>query len=76
MENSSYYTGDDNIHEELYARILKYVVTRDEVSISELQRKFQIGYNTGAKFFDRLIEEGYLDNSRPVGAGKRKVIKR
>ncbi len=68
--------GGDNPNEDKYARILEYVKTRDEISISELQRRFEIGYNAAAKQFDRLVDEGWVENSGPVGAKKRKVIKR
>ena len=70
------FDGMEKPEDEKYAQILEYVVSHDEVSVSEIQRAFRIGYNNAANYFDRLMEDGYVENSKAVGSKKRRVIKR
>lgn len=44
----------------LYEMVVSYLQTVDEVSISQLQRKFRIGYNRSARMIDYLEARGML----------------
>jgi len=58
--------------DELYQKVKEFVSGIQEVSISLVQRKFQIGYNASARIVDRLEEEGIVSASN--GAKPRTVL--
>ncbi len=64
-------TTDDG--DELLQDVIEYVKSKDEVSISLIQRVFRIGYNRSARIMDQLESSGYILPSD--GAKMRKVHK-
>ena len=70
------FDGMEKPEDEKYMQILEYVIAHDEIAVSEIQRVFRIGYNNAANYFDRLMEDGYVENSKAVGSKKRRVLKR
>ncbi|MCR5694301.1 MAG: hypothetical protein K6G89_04945 [Clostridia bacterium] len=70
------FEGMENPEDEKYNEILRYVVSLDEVSTSELQREFNIGYNNAAGMINRLIKDGYVESAKPAGSKKRKVLRK
>ena len=62
--------------EEKYKQIREFIMTQDRCSISKIQRMFNVGFNRAGKIFDRLAEEGVIeDHDEVVGSNKgRKVI--
>lgn len=71
-----YFDGMSSAKDDDYTKVLKYVITRDDISISEIQRKCAIGYNHAATILDRLIEEGYVEDVEQKGSKKRQVLKK
>lgn len=63
------HTADDP----LYHEIVSYVKTIDEISISQLQRRFRIGYNRSARIIEML--EGGNIITPADGSKMRKVIR-
>jgi S-DNA-T family DNA segregation ATPase FtsK/SpoIIIE len=59
--------------EELYKNIMVFLESLDEVSISLLQRKFNIGYNRSARIIELLEERGIIMPSQ--GGRPRKIIR-
>jgi S-DNA-T family DNA segregation ATPase FtsK/SpoIIIE len=55
----------------LYDDVMHFVQSREEVSISLLQRMFSIGYNRSARLIDSLESEGII--TPPDGGKMRKV---
>ena len=66
--------GAKNDTQDLYKQVVEFVISRDDVSISKIQRQFNIGYNKAANYFDKLVDDGYVERS--VGGKPGKVIKR
>ena len=65
--------GPDEDNDELFNDVLEYLKTKEEISISLIQRVFRIGYNRSARIFDQLESYGYI---LPSDGGKmRKVNK-
>lgn len=67
---------DDDIDEndqELFQEVLSFVKSRDEVSISLLQRQFRIGYNRSARMIEKLEASGLIITTE--GGKTRKVIR-
>tara|TARA_R110000850_G_scaffold23358_1_gene69086 strand:- start:20762 stop:22006 length:1245 start_codon:yes stop_codon:yes gene_type:complete len=62
------YSSDDA----LYADIVKFTISTGKCSSSEIQRKFNIGYNKAARFVERMEKEGIVSASDHVG--KREVL--
>ena len=60
--------------QDIYKQVVEFVVSRDDVSISKIQRQFNIGYNKAANYFDKLVDDGYVERS--VGGKPGKVIRR
>jgi hypothetical protein len=56
----------------LYPDILSYLEQIDEISISELQRRFKIGFNRSAKIIEYLEKQGRI--MPPEGSKARKII--
>lgn len=48
------------VHDELFPRVLEYLVNEDTISTSKLQRVFSIGYNRAANIVDDLEKERYV----------------
>lgn len=59
-QKSEKYDNEDNEDWKLYNEIVEYVVTRQSISASLLQRRFKLGYNKAAKFIDLLEERGII----------------
>lgn len=53
--------------DELYEKILDFAESRGEVSISSIQRKFNIGYNKAAKVMELMEEDGCVGPQRAAG---------
>ncbi len=67
---------NDMMHDEddeLYASIIQFLETIDEVSISLLQRRFRIGYNRSARLINMLENQGRIMMSE--GGKVRKVVR-
>lgn len=66
--------NDDNeVDDQLYHDVLRFVESVNEVSISLLQRKFRIGYNRSARIIDKLESQGII--MQEPGGKTRKVIR-
>lgn len=63
--------GEDS--DELFQDVIEYLKSKDEISISLVQRVFRIGYNRSARIIDQLESSGYILPSD--GAKMRKVNK-
>ncbi len=71
---------DDDVVEEkrdeLYEEIREFVLTKEEMSASMIQRKFEIGYPRAGRIVDQLERDGILspaDGSKPrkvIGTGR------
>jgi S-DNA-T family DNA segregation ATPase FtsK/SpoIIIE len=61
---------DDN----LYQSAVDVVMTDKRTSISYIQRKLRIGYNTAARMVEKMEEDGIL--SAPDHLGKRVIMKK
>jgi DNA segregation ATPase FtsK/SpoIIIE, S-DNA-T family len=57
----------------LFDQVINYVKTKDEISISLLQRVFKIGYNRSARIIDQLEARGHI--RQHDGSKMRKVVK-
>ncbi len=58
---------------QLYRNVKRYVLKIDEVSISQLQRHFRIGYNRSARIIEKLESDGII---LPASGEKmRKVVR-
>ena len=64
---------DEEVDDQLYHEVLRFVQSVDEVSISLLQRKFRIGYNRSARIIDKLESQGII--MQEPGGKTRKVIR-
>lgn len=64
---------DEEVDDQLYHEVLRFVQSIDEVSISLLQRKFRIGYNRSARIIDKLESQGII--MQEPGGKTRKVIR-
>ena len=84
MEKPDYDTSFDNMDassiggagsdDETYNEIEKYAIEAGQISISKIQRKFNMGFNKAADYMDQLEENGIVEAS--TGSSKpRKVIK-
>ena len=63
----------DQFEDELYDDILEFIKTRDEVSISMLQRQYRIGFNRSARIIEKLELDGLLAPAQ--GSKARKVLR-
>ncbi|WP_434414425.1 DNA translocase FtsK [symbiont of Argiope bruennichi] len=57
----------------LYEEIKEFVLTKDFISASYLQRKYRIGFNRAASILDQLAKDNIVEES--TGSRPRKVIK-
>ena len=55
---------EDDTQEDLYFQILSYLKTQKMVSISSLQRKFNIGFPRAGSIIDRLEQEGLVSANK------------
>ena len=55
-----------------YLKVLEFAVRKGSISISEVQREFQIGYIRAGRYIDDFENKGYISSSE--GSKKRKVI--
>ena len=62
----------DAKEEPMYNQILEYVTKQETISISKLQRQFNIGYNRAAKVIDLLEERGIIGPS--TGSSKPRQV--
>ena len=58
--------------DEDYLQVLEYAVRKGSISISEIQRQFNIGYVRAGMYIDDFENKGYISTSE--GGKKRKVI--
>lgn len=63
----------DEESDALFDQVINYVKSKDEISISLLQRVFKIGYNRSARIIDQLEAHGHIH--QPDGSKMRKVVK-
>ena len=63
---------DDNEYDSMFDTILNWVLERDEVSISMLQRQFRLGFSRAGRIIDQLERDGYVEARS--GSKARKVI--
>ena len=71
----SFGDDDDVVEEkrdELYDEIKEFVITKEEMSASMIQRKFEIGYPRAGRIVDQLERDGILSPGN--GSKARKVI--
>ncbi len=64
--------NDDNEYDSMFDTILNWVLERDEVSISMLQRQFKLGFSRAGRIIDQLERDGYVEARS--GSKARKVI--
>ena len=67
-ENARNGNGNDASSDPLYPEVQAFAKEQGEVSISLLQRKFQIGFNRAARMMDQLKRDGVItpkDGSKP-----------
>ncbi|MFC0180188.1 DNA translocase FtsK 4TM domain-containing protein [Thorsellia kenyensis] len=64
--------GDSNQVDEKFDTIVQFVIETQRVSISGIQRKFNIGYNRAAKIVEEMEEQGIV--STPNNNGTRMVL--
>jgi DNA segregation ATPase FtsK/SpoIIIE-like protein len=64
---------DDELKElePLYPQAVEFAKSEASMSISKLQRKFQIGYNRAARMIERLAADGVLTFNNMTGAYSR-----
>lgn len=69
MSNVERYRKENS---ELLADAYEFIRRKETVKVSELQRRFLIGYVKASVLMDMLYEHGYVDSYEP--AKPRKVI--
>lgn len=61
---------DNNLEEKeeatamIYAEVKKWVMAQEYTSISKIQHNFKVGFPRATKFFERLIAEGIVEDSK------------
>lgn len=63
---------ENNSQDELFNRAVDFIRQEGRVSISFIQRNFQIGYNKAAKLVEQMEKEGIV--SSPDRSGKRELL--
>ncbi len=61
------FTGSDNPEERKYRQACQIVIENQKASGSWLQRQMGVGYNTAAKWIERMEEDGLVGPSNHVG---------
>jgi S-DNA-T family DNA segregation ATPase FtsK/SpoIIIE len=64
--------GGDGAKDDLYKQAIDFVRREGRVSISFIQRQFQIGYNKAARFVEQMEKDGVV--SPPDRSGKRELM--
>jgi S-DNA-T family DNA segregation ATPase FtsK/SpoIIIE len=60
-------TASDNPEERKYRQVCQLVFENQKVSVSWLQRQMGVGYNTAAKWVERMENDGYVGPANHVG---------
>ncbi|WP_207093115.1 DNA translocase FtsK 4TM domain-containing protein [Novosphingobium sp. PY1] len=60
-------TASDNPEERKYLQVCQLVFENQKVSVSWLQRQMGVGYNTAAKWVERMENDGYVGPANHVG---------
>jgi DNA segregation ATPase FtsK/SpoIIIE-like protein len=63
----------ENFEDDLYPQIIEFLKFRDEISISQLQRHYKIGFNRSARIIERLEIDGLIAPAQ--GSKPRKVLR-
>lgn len=50
----------------LYSDAVKYALSRERLSLSMLQRNFQIGFNDALALYDRLVNDGRITKNSGI----------
>ncbi len=64
--------GDNSENNDLFVRALELAITSGTISISQLQRRFQIGYARAGGIVDKMEQMGYVSGNE--GAKARQVL--
>ncbi len=62
-----------SLEDELYPKVLEFLKTQDEISISQLQRCYKIGFNRSARIIERLELDGIIAPAQ--GSKPRRVVR-
>jgi len=62
----------EDLHDELYAEVLEFIKTMDEISISMIQRHYRIGFNRSARLIEKLELDGLIAPAQ--GSKPRRVL--
>ena len=65
--------GKSDFEDELYDEILNFIKTKNEISISMIQRQYRIGFNRSARIIEKLEMDGLLAPAQ--GSKPRKVLR-
>jgi S-DNA-T family DNA segregation ATPase FtsK/SpoIIIE len=60
-------TASDQPEERKYRQVCQLVFENQKVSVSWLQRQMGVGYNTAAKWVERMEQDGYVGPANHVG---------
>jgi S-DNA-T family DNA segregation ATPase FtsK/SpoIIIE len=60
-------TASDQPEERKYRQVCQLVFENQKVSVSWLQRQMGVGYNTAAKWVERMENDGYVGPANHVG---------
>ncbi|MBD3231412.1 DUF87 domain-containing protein [Candidatus Dependentiae bacterium] len=63
----------EDFEDDLYPEIIEFIKDRDEISISQLQRFYKIGFNRSAKIIERLEMDGIIAPAQ--GSKPRKILR-
>ena len=58
------------VKDELYDEVIKFAKEKDNLTVSDIQRKFKIGYNRAAKMIEKLREDSILKKKEKVDFDK------
>ncbi|QGM80591.1 DNA translocase FtsK [Otariodibacter oris] len=73
-ENSTASEGVTSDLDPLFDEVVQYVIDTEITSISNIQRRFSVGFNRAARIVDQLTAQGIL--SEPDSKGKREILAR
>ncbi|WP_301097967.1 DNA translocase FtsK [Otariodibacter sp.] len=73
-ENSATGEGMTGDLDPLFDEVVQYVIDTEITSISNIQRRFSVGFNRAARIVDQLTAQGIL--SEPDNKGKREILAR
>ena len=69
---SVFATDNMDATDELYDEAVRFVIEKQRVSISSIQRRFRIGYNRAARIVECMEEAGIT--TAPDESGNRRVL--